>query len=391
MWQRLRDLATRLEESEAICAGVLSGTSADGIDVALARFSRPAEHDLSLESCVAFETVRYPDELAGRLRSVLDGGPCDLRETALLSRDLGIAFGDAVNQVARAHGLSIDLVASHGQTVYHHDGNEASGAATLQLGDGDFVAERTGAPCVSDFRQRDVAAGGEGAPLSALADGIVFARAPRPLALLNLGGMANFTILGADDSCVAFDTGPANALLDGLARRLLDEPCDRDGARARAGRVDEDALTELLAHPYYAAAPPKSTGRDTFGAGYVESWLAGRGAAATEDLLATATRAVARAAAQALQRFGGPAVAELSAIHACGGGVHNRALVQALEEESGLRVPTTAELAVDPDAREALVFASLGAAAALGIPLTRPGATGAAAGRVLGKFSSPPA
>ena len=389
MWRRLRELAERFERGEAICAGVLSGTSADGIDVALARFS--ATRALAFEDCVAFETVPFPEALAARVRRVLDGGPCDLRETALLSRDLGLAFGDAVNVVAREHGRAVDLVASHGQTVYHHDGREPSGPATLQLGDGDFVAERTSPPCVSDFRQRDVAAGGEGAPLSALADPILFAKAPRPLALLNLGGMANFTLLGDGDSCTAFDTGPANAMLDGLTRRLLDEPCDRDGAGARAGRVDEEGLRALLAHPFLDAAPPKSTGRDTFGAEYIDGWLAGRSGARPTDLLATATRSVARAAAQALSRWGGEVASGLSAVHVCGGGVHNPALLEALGEELGLRVASTAELSVDPDAREALVFAWLGAAAALGLPLTRPGATGAAAGRVPGKFSTPPA
>lgn len=391
MWRRLRELADRVERGEALCAGVLSGTSGDGIDVALARFG--ARESLTLEACVAFETVPFPESLAARVRAVLDGAPCDLRETALLSRDLGLAFGAAVNEVARAHlgesGARVELVASHGQTVYHHDGREPSGAATLQLGDGDFVAERTGAFCVSDFRQRDVAAGGEGAPLSALCDPILFARAPRPLALLNLGGMANFTLLGQDERCLAFDTGPANALLDGLARRLLDRPCDEDGARALVGRVLEPALAELLAHPFLAAAPPKSTGRDTFGAAYVEAWLARHGAARPEDLLHTATRSVARAAAEALARWGGEA--GLTAVHVCGGGLHNRALVAALEEEFGLRVASTAELGVDPDAREALVFACLGAAAVLELPLTRPGVTGAAAGRVPGKFSTPPA
>src|SRR5688500_13287580 len=191
----MQRIAQRLLSGDAVVAGVLSGTSGDGIDVALARFGRTGGNGLGAPRLVAFATLPFPEGVGGRVRRVLDGEPVGLRESALLSRDLGRAFGRAARELADAQGLSLDLVASHGQTVWHHDGTEPSGPATLQLGDGDFVAEESGAATVSDFRQRDIAAGGEGAPISALADDAIFADVERPCAILNLGGMANVTLL----------------------------------------------------------------------------------------------------------------------------------------------------------------------------------------------------
>lgn len=381
------DLVEKLRrrfEQGAIVAGTLSGTSADGIDVVLARISSRSGALADFET-IAFSVEPFPESLRVRVRAALDGEPLVLRESALLSRDLGRAFGRAARDVAARAGFALDLVASHGQTVWHHDGEEASGPATLQLGDGDFVAEEAGCPVASDFRQRDVAAGGEGAPISALADDFVFHAAPRPAAILNLGGMANLTILGqrAGD-LVAFDTGPAGSLLDGLARRLFGEPIDRGGARALDGRADERLVASLLDHPFFARTPPKSTGRDTFGQRWVADFVARAGGAARADVLASAVELVAASIALAIDRF----VPERpDRLLVCGGGVLNRALVAAIARRAVLPVASTAEVGVDPKAREALVFAVLGARCALGIPSTHPGATGARAGRVLGKLS----
>lgn len=369
-----------------LVAGVLSGTSGDGIDVALARFSH-VDGALTLDECVAFETLPFETELGARVRSVLDGEDLGLRDAALLSRDLGRAFGCAARALAFANGVTLDLVASHGQTVYHHDGEEESGAATLQLGDGDFVAEEAQAACVSDFRQRDIAAGGEGAPLSALADPILFRRSARPLALLNLGGMANLTLLGANGETAAFDTGPANAWLDGLTRRLFDLPFDESGKLARQGNVDAKLLAVLLEHPFFDRTPPKSTGRDTFGEARLSSALAKVPSLANVDILCTATTAIAQSVATAIERWA-PETPQV--VHACGGGARNLFLMESLSSALDRNMETTAALGVDPDAREALVFAALGAACAAGIPMTHPGATGARAGVILGKFSAAP-
>lgn len=389
---RLDQLRHKLEHAHegAVVVGVLSGTSADGIDVAITRM-RARDGALLPPRVLAFEVQPYPPLVRERVRALLDGAAIGLAEVARLERDLGRVFGRAARALAEREGLSIDLVASHGQTVWHHDGREPTGAATLQLGDGDFVAEEAGAAVASDFRMRDIAAGGEGAPVSALADPILFARAPRPACVLNLGGMANLTVLGAREADVlAFDTGPANALLDGLARALLEAPCDRDGAAAARGRVDQELVARLLDDPFFEKPPPKSTGRDTFGAPFVAQFVAlarAAGVEASADVLATATAFVAQSIALALERFVAPAPRE---ILVAGGGVHNRALMRALAAHARARVASSAECGIDPDAREALVFAVLGAALALEIPLSHPGATGARPGRVLGKLSPAP-
>ncbi|MBM3988336.1 MAG: anhydro-N-acetylmuramic acid kinase [Planctomycetes bacterium] len=387
----LDTLRARLADGSAGVAGVLSGTSADGIDVALVRFEPASSaRPLGTPRLAAFRTSAYPPKLRAAVRAVLDGGTLGLRESALLSRDLGRAFGRAVRDLADEQRFALDLVGSHGQTVWHHDGRESSGAATTQLGDGDFVAEEVGCTVASDFRQRDIAAGGEGAPVSALADELVFADLPRPSAILNLGGMANLTLLSDDarEDVRAFDTGPANALLDGLARRLLGKPFDEGGAAAMAGTAHEGLLAELAAHEFLRRAPPKSTGRDTFG----EAWVDGivvrareLGLARKEDLLATAAEFVALSVAHALRDLG----LQAQWLVVCGGGVHHQRVMNALALRCPQPVASGADFGVDPDAREALVFATLAARCALALPVTRTSATGARPGRTLGKLSWP--
>ncbi|MBM3992400.1 MAG: anhydro-N-acetylmuramic acid kinase [Planctomycetes bacterium] len=385
----LDTLRARLADGSAGVAGVLSGTSADGIDVALVRFEpASAARPLGTPRLVAFRTSAYPPALRAAVRSVLDGGTLGLRESALLSRDLGRAFGRAARDLAAQQRFALDLVGSHGQTVWHHDGRESSGAATAQLGDGDFVAEEAGCTVASDFRQRDIAAGGEGAPVSALADELVFADLPRPAAILNLGGMANLTLLSDDarEDARAFDTGPANALLDGLARRLLGAPYDEGGAAAMAGTAHAGLLAELAAHEFLRRAPPKSTGRDTFGEAWVDGIVARArelGLARKEDLLATAAEFVAASVAHALREFG----PRSQWLVVCGGGVHHQRVMNALALRCPQPVASGADFGVDPDAREALVFATLAARCALALPVTRTSATGARPGRTLGKLS----
>jgi len=393
LWQRL-------ERGEAVVAGVLSGTSADGIDVALVRpgVAGPAE-------LLAFATRPFPEALALELRALLEGdqggrGPAT-RAIALLHRDLGEAFGAATVDVARREGLVPDLVGSHGQTVFHHDGEPGARGASLQLGDGDRVARRVGAVTVSDFRAADLAAGGEGAPLSALVEEELFPAPgssaggpglPRPAAVLNLGGIGNVTLLRAGQSPVAFDTGPANTLLDGLARRCLGQACDLDGRAASRGRASEALVQEFLRHPFFDRRPPRSTGRDTFGAPWVAAFL-GRGQAlglGAEDLLASGVSLVAASVAEALRRFL-PEPPRLLVL--CGGGARNPALCAELERRTGLETHNSGRHGVDADAREALVFAHLAVRCVLGrssTPGDGAGLTGAAPGAILGKISLPP-
>lgn len=392
-----------LRSGTACVAGVLSGTSADGIDVALVRFP-PVEPGARLGAprCEAFATLPYPEPLGARVRSLLERGegqPVVLADLAHLHRDLGLAFGAAAREVAAGAGLAYDLVGSHGQTVWHHDGNEAAGAMTLQLGDGDHVASAARAPVVSDFRTADVAAGGEGAPLSALVDGLLFAALPRPAAVLNLGGIANLTLLlgapedrpgeppsaAASERVLAFDVGPANALLDGLARARLGRPFDEGGRVAAGGRVEPELLAALCAHPYLRREPPKTTGRDTFGADFLGPVLERTRDLSTPDLLATAAASVARMVLDALARWGPSALP--GGLWVAGGGVHHAPLLRALAAEGSLEVRPAGEAGVDADAREALCFAVLAARCVLGEPSTLAGVTGAVPGRLLGKLS----
>ncbi|TAJ07629.1 MAG: anhydro-N-acetylmuramic acid kinase [Planctomycetota bacterium] len=386
------ELVARCERGDAVIAGVMSGTSADGIDVALVRAGGP---QLAFEP-LAFDVVPFEPALHARVRALLerrDGGLVALGELARLQRDLGFAFGRAARAVASAHGLALDLVASHGQTVWHHDGASAD-AATLQLGDGDCVSEAAGCAAASDFRWRDVAAGGQGAPLVALVERALFPRLELPGAVLNLGGIANAALFDArGELALNLDTGPCGALLDGLARRLYDEPFDRDGRRAAAGSADERLVAAWLAHPYFAAPPPKSTGRDTFGEAWLDRVLERARGARPEDVLASAVDFVAAHVALALEHHAPrahgaayDAVAPRELVVAGGGALHP-GLLAALARRTRARVVASSAHGVDPKAREALAFALLGAHCVLGRPLDARAATGARAPRVLGKLS----
>lgn len=388
----------RLLAGEGIVAGCLSGTSADGIDVVLMRphaVAQPADWEAasSAPEALAFETLPFEQDLAARVRAVLDGEALGLGPLACLSRDLGLAFGVAARRLADSKGLGLDLVASHGQTVWHHDGDPRFGPASLQLGQGHFVAQAAGALTAADFRQADLALGGEGAPLSALADDLLFAGLERPLAILNLGGMANLTLLGERGSgqLLAFDTGPAGSLLDGLARRFLGQPYDAEGRVASAGEVHPAWVREILSHTFFKQRPPKSTGRDTFGEAWIEALLAspagravqGRG---TPDVLASAVAAVAQSVHEGLESSGVQAPRRLLL---AGGGAKNLELVRSLSEGRERVVESSARHGVDPDAREALVFAILGLRCVFGLSSTNPGATGARSGGILGALFQP--
>jgi anhydro-N-acetylmuramic acid kinase len=382
-WQSLRE---RLQGTEGLrVAGVLSGTSADGVDVGLVRLRR-ASGRWEAPEVEAFRTVPFEEELGHRVRGLLEGASAGVREVALLHRDLGLAFGSAVREVAGAAGWVPDLVASHGQTVWHHDGAEPTGSASLQLGDPSRIAEVAGCPVAADFRAADLAAGGEGAPVSAYADDVVFAGVPRPLCILNLGGIANLTWLG-DEGALAFDTGPAGALLDGLARARLGQPMDRDGGAASGGAVREEVVARILRHPFIGAEPPCSTGRDAFGSAWLGSLLSDLEAVPTPDLLASAAEAVARHAVGGLRWL----PERPRQLLVAGGGVHHPGVMAALERLGGLPARASQQVGVDPDAREALVFAVLGARLVAGEPVTRATVTGAREGRILGILVPGPA
>jgi len=388
-------IAALARKPRRLVLGLLSGTSADAIDCAVCsiegagppRAGNPGAR-VHLE---AFRSAPYDPELRARVHGAARAGA---REIAELHAALGDAFADAALQTLVMHGVpeeAVDLVGSHGQTVYHHSG--APVRATLQLGDGDRIAERTGFPVISDFRARDVAAGGEGAPLTPYADLVLFARAetkPRR-AVLNLGGIANVTVLDAEpERVVAFDTGPANAPLDRLARLASDGAlaCDLDGKIAARGVVDLELLGELMRHPFLAQAPPKSTGLETFGDSFVEALVRRHRGDADADLLATATAFVAASVADALRRHvPGDPIGELVV---AGGGARNPTLVACLARNAPYRVVPSDALGVPAHAREAMAFALLANDALYGLPTSLPRVTGARRATTLGKLSLPP-
>ena len=363
-------------------AGLMSGTSHDGIDAAVVdlRVDDGTLHVVLLGHLV----VPYPGALRRAIADALPPACATVEDWCRLDTGVGQAFAQvAARAVDEVAGGRADLVVSHGQTLFHWvEAGQVRG--TLQVGQPAWVAEATGLPVVSDLRSRDVAAGGQGAPLVALFDALWLRGRPgRPVAL-NLGGIANITADVAGPSPVAYDTGPANALLDAAVARHTAgaETFDRDGARAAGGHVDERLLTTLLADPYYGRPAPKSTGKETFNAAYLERVLAGHGRLGIEDVLATLTVLTARTVADAARRH------DATEVVAAGGGTRNPVLMRELARELGPVVLTTASRLGLPDqAKEAVAFAVLGYLTWCGQAGSLPSATGARAARVLGSIT----
>jgi len=385
-----------------LVAGLMSGTSADGIDCAICSIEGggpardPRDGAPRPPARVKLEAFRGHPYDASLRRRILGIAGAQVREIAALHAEIGDAFAEACLRTLVLAGIpeeALDLVGSHGQTIYHHNGTEPR--VTLQIGDGDRIAEKLGTVVVSDFRARDVAAGGEGAPLTPYADLVLLASAAeggrRPV-VLNLGGIANVTILDPDPRRIAaFDTGPANAPLDRLARLVTggEWNCDFGGKLASEGRVVPALLEDLLRDPFLARKPPKSTGTEAYGDAFVARLVARHGRA-DRDLLATATAFVARSIAAAL-RDHTPAGPPISEVIAAGGGTLNPTLLTQLKEAlAPIPVVLSDERGIPSKAREAMAFAILGNDALLGLPTNLPQATGAARHVTLGKMSFPP-
>jgi len=371
--------------------GLMSGTSADGIDAALVRVGRRRAG--FVVRLAAFRHVAYPPAVRRRVRLAADGAPIGAAELATLGREVGERQAAAVVGLcrqARSSLAAIDLVGCHGHTL-HHD--PSRGHVTMQIGEAALVAVRTGITTIADFRPADVAAGGEGAPLVPAAHAWMFRHPRRGRAVQNLGGIGNVTYLPPGsglDGVVAFDTGPGNILMDALVRRLTRgrQWFDVDGRRARRGRVDDALLQTRLRHPYYRRRPPKSTGRELFDSAYVVAMLAdgNRRRLTEDDLLATATALTAAACADAYRRFLAPR-GPLGEVWVCGGGSANPTLLGMMRQRlPGVTVRTSDELGMPSRAVEAVAFAILAAATALGLPGNLPAATGSTRPLVLGKI-----
>jgi anhydro-N-acetylmuramic acid kinase len=391
----LRGLRAYREREPHWIVGLMTGTSADAVDAALARFEG---HGLEARfDLVAYRETPLEPALRREILEVADAGTLQLERLLRLDAALGERYAAAVLELLAGAGREprgVDAIGMHGQTVRHLPRPPGGGQAlTLQIGSAAVLAERTGIAVVSDFRSRDVAAGGEGAPLVPLLDWSLFRSPEESRALLNLGGMANVTYLprGAGVGEVqAFDVGPANAVMDALAELLSGGALafDEDGRMAARGRPSAGLVGELLADPFFAQPPPRSTGRERFGRAYAERLRrSGLSRGLTEDdLLATAVELTAAAVAAALARFVAPH--GLDAVYASGGGVRNPSLMAAIQRRlAPLPLRTTRELGVPEEGKEALAFAYLAHQTLAGLPGNLPGATGASRPVVLGHIT----
>jgi anhydro-N-acetylmuramic acid kinase len=349
-------------------AGLISGTSVDGIDVAVVDIGDSIQ-------VVASATVPYPAQVREAILSV-SNAPTHTATIARLNFLLGELFAEALQKTG-VPLETIELIGSHGQTIFHQGqplefmGRKV--ASTLQIGEAAVIAERTGIQTIADFRMSDMAAGGTGAPLVPFLDYQLFQHPERARIALNIGGIANITVIPAHASpedVIAFDTGPGNMLMDALS-----PPFDRDGEGARAGRFNEALLAELLTDPYYSVPPPKSCGREQYGAEFLRS---------TRIDLATAMELTVRTIALAIARY-----PDTDEVIVSGGGAHNRYMMERLRASMRPRVTTSAEFGIDVDAKEAILFAVLAYQTYHGRPGNIPSATGAKRPAILGKISRP--
>jgi anhydro-N-acetylmuramic acid kinase len=350
-----------------IAIGIMSGTSADGMDAAAIEVGD--ERPRPTIRFLAHVARDHPDRLRYRILAAGSGAPLPAHEIALLHAELGDAYAAIARVIVNLIGRDPACIAVHGQTIAHFPAEHV----TLQIGDASRVAVGIPTAVIDDFRSADVALGGQGAPLVAFADHLLFADGT-PRAVLNLGGIANVTLLPTDRALdvTAFDTGPGNMVIDQLARKGGTE-LDRDGVAAARGRVDERALAKALAHPYFARPAPKSTGREDFGASFTLRLLADvkDQGGSLDDAIATATALTVESVGRALD---GGAWRELIV---AGGGARNRTLVDRLGARTRLPIRLTDELGIPAEAREAVAFAILGAYRLRDEPNTLPWCTGA--------------
>ena len=359
-------------------AGLISGTSMDGVDAALVAFGEGGV------TTVATHSAAIPDALKYELHALAQDPSIAALRFWNADAQLGSVFADAVLgllEIAGVDAREVTAIGSHGQTVYHAP--RAATPLTVQIGDPSIIAERTGITTVADFRRRDVAAAGEGAPLAPAFHRAVFSAPGVERCILNLGGIANLSVLPADPGqpTLGFDTGPANTLLDSFVRSRFGADMDRDAALAREGEVIPSLLAALLAEPYFDRVPPKSTGRELFNPSWLDDRLAAHAHAQPHDVLRTLCELTVETAVVAVERFA-PGTQEL---YLCGGGTRNPLVAARLAERGApIGVDTTQRLGIHPDWVEAAAFAWLAMRTLAGEAGNAPAVTGAAREVVLG-------
>jgi anhydro-N-acetylmuramic acid kinase len=358
--------------------GLMSGTSVDGIDAVLLEVG-PQRLQLR-----AAAQRSWPDSVRQRLHQLIERpGEVALDELGELDHAVGAEFAAAASQLLNASSLDagqIRAIGSHGQTVRHRP--RGLTPFTMQIGDPNLIAERTGIDVVADFRRRDIAAGGEGAPLVPAFHAAAFGISGRTQAVVNIGGIANVTLLAADGTVTGFDTGPGNCLLDGWARRHLKQPIDENGRWAKSGRVNTALLQALLAEPYFLLPNPKSTGRELFSGAWLERALTGR-AIEPADVQATLAELTAQSISAAL--LSGGSQRSPDRVLVCGGGAYNPHLMKRLAAAlPGIELVTTASCGIAPEHVEGAAFAYLAHCRLSGLAGNVPTVTGARHGVVLG-------
>lgn len=361
---------------------MISGTSHDGIDVALVDFT--ADGPELRGRVIDSSSHPYPEGLRDRIVRALPPREVPMSEVCELDTLIGQQFAEVAQRTLA--GQPADLVCSHGQTMYHWVRDQHA-LGTLQLGQPAWIAESTGLPVISDVRSQDVAAGGHGAPLVSILDTLLLGDLPGRVAALNLGGISNVTLLGEGRVPVAYDVGPANALIDDVVRGMTggSESYDRDGRYAASGTVDAALLADLLDEPYYALSAPKSTGKELFDPTYLAPYLARHTGVSGVDLVATVTALTAHVVAREVRRE------KVSTVVVSGGGVANPTLMAALRGElPGVAMRTTDEFGAAAETKEAIAFALIGYLTAHGLPGNVPSCTGASGPRVLGRVCGRP-
>ena len=378
-----------------IVAGVMSGTAADGVDVAVVSIQGRGSY-LSFD-LLLHDYSEYPKAIREAVLAAMNASHISVAELSRLNFRLGEFYAEAVSKAHKKAGRTkLDLVGCHGQTLYHQ-GTAAPYlgkkiACTWQTGEGSVVAARLGVPVVSDFRPADMAAGGKGAPLVPLLDYAIFRSAHKGRIIQNIGGIANLTAIPAaapPDGIMAFDTGPGNMVIDRLMQMLFKKSYDRDGAIARRGSVLQSVLEQSLDAAYFKLKPPKTAGREEFGSEYAAAFLRRCGRAAKADVIATATALTAKSMSQALERFV-LARGNYRDWVVSGGGTKNAALMDMLAQEAdklGLWLKHSDDFGIPSQAKEAVAFALLAYQTWNGLPGNVPSATGAERAAVLGKIS----
>ena len=381
-----------------IVAGIMSGTSADGIDVALVRITSTSS--VPKIKLLAHHAAPYPPALRRAVLAAMNAPQTSTAELARLNWRLGIAYAEAVRAALIKCPVKLDLIGCHGQTIYHQSKSAPYMgrpiACTWQIGEPAVIASAIGVPVVSNFRPADMAAGGEGAPLVPLLDFTLFAHPKRARVLQNIGGIGNLTAIPAGaspDDLLAFDTGPGNMVIDALTSQLFRKKYDRNGAIAARGRVLTQVLQPLLREPYFRKAPPKSAGREQFGAEFTAAFLRAckKAGGKPEDTVATATALTAESIALACERFVQPLTGNAPAdFIVSGGGSRNTTLMNMLRnrlQPRGFRVITSDAAGIPSQAKEAVAFALLAWQTWHRLPGNIPSATGASRPTILGEIT----